>query len=74
MNFNYEEHFKIIDDYFANVRNIDITLKTLNLMDDNDLHLIYAIRGNRGVTVIKENAETIVKWAEKLGLKKMIAT
>lgn len=72
--FIYEEDFKIIDDHFANVGNIDVTLETLNFMDYKDLHLVYAIRGNRGVTVNKENAETIVKWAEKLGLTKIIAT
>lgn len=72
--FIYEEDFKIIDDHFANVGNIDVTLETLDFMDYKDLHLVYAIRGNRGVTVNKENAETIVKWAEKLGLKKIIAT
>lgn len=72
--FIYEEDFKIIDDHFANVGNIDVTLETLNFMDYEKLHLVYAIRGNRGVTVNRENAETIVKWAKKLGLNEIIAS
>ena len=43
-------------------------------MDYNRLHMIYAIRGSRGVTTNRENAETIVNWASKLGLTEIIAT
>ena len=38
------------------------------------MKLRYAIRGDRGVTVNKENAETIAKWASKLGFHEVIAT
>lgn len=72
--FIFEDDFKIVDDHFANAGNINVTLETLNFMDYNDLHLVYAIRGSRGVTVNKENAETIVKWAKKLNLSEIIAT
>ncbi|MBN2796871.1 MAG: UDP-N-acetylmuramyl-tripeptide synthetase [Clostridia bacterium] len=70
----FEEDYKIYDDHFANAGNIQVTLETLNFMHYNQLHLVYAIRGSRGVTVNKENAETIVKWAEKLNLTEIIAT
>lgn len=70
----YDKGFKIIDDHFANPGNINVTLETLTMMDYNDLHLIYAIRGSRGVTTNRENAETIVKWAPKLNLKEITAT
>ncbi len=43
-------------------------------MTYNDLHFVYAIRGSRGVTVNKENAEAIVKWSKKLGVNEIIAT
>lgn len=71
--FIFEDDFKIIDDHFANIGNINVTLETLNFMDYNDLQLVYAIRGGRGVTTNRENAQTIVKWAEKLGMKEIIA-
>ncbi|WP_353893217.1 Mur ligase family protein [Proteinivorax hydrogeniformans] len=64
----YNEEFKILDDHFANAANIDVTLKTLDYMKYNQLHLIYAVRGSRGVDVNKENAQSILKWAEKLSL------
>jgi UDP-N-acetylmuramoyl-L-alanyl-D-glutamate--2,6-diaminopimelate ligase len=72
--FIYEDDFKIIDDHFANVGNINVTLQTLNYMKYKKLHLVYAIRGERGLTVNRENAETIVEWASKLGMDEIIAT
>lgn len=72
--FVFEDNFKIIDDHFANVGNINVTLGTLHKMVYKDLHLVYGIRGNRGPIVNKENAETIANWADKLGFKKIIAT
>ena len=70
----FEEDFKIIDDHFANSGNIDVTLGTLEKMDYHKVKLVYAIRGDRGVTVNKENAEAIAKWASKLGFHEVIAT
>ncbi|MBM4236220.1 MAG: UDP-N-acetylmuramyl-tripeptide synthetase [Firmicutes bacterium] len=70
----FEDNFKVIDDHFANSGNIDVTLETLQMMDYKKLHLVYAIRGSRGVTVNRENAEAIVRWADKLGLDQVIAT
>ncbi|MED3570923.1 UDP-N-acetylmuramyl-tripeptide synthetase [Cytobacillus praedii] len=72
--FIYEEDIKIIDDHFANTGNINVTLQTLKYMDYKKLHIVYAIRGERGPTVNQENAEAIVEWAAKLGLNEIIAT
>ncbi len=70
----YERDFIIIDDHFANRGNINVTLETLNSMEYNNLHLVYAIRGNRGVTVNRENAEALTEWKDKLKIKEIIAT
>lgn len=70
----FEDKFKIYDDHFANAGNIQVTLETMDFMTYNNFHLVYAIRGSRGVTVNKENADMIVTWSKKLGLKKIIAT
>ena len=70
----YEDDFIIIDDHFANKGNINVTLETLKYMDYNKFHLVYAIRGNRGVTVNRENAETIKSWKERLGIDEIVAT
>lgn len=70
----FEDDIKVIDDHFANSGNIDVTLETLKFMEYRDLHLVYAIRGSRGVTVNRENAEALARWAPVLGLKKIIAT
>lgn len=70
----YENDFVIIDDHFANRGNINVTLETLKHMKYNKLHLVYAIRGSRGTTVNKENAETVVAWKDRLGIDEIIAT
>lgn len=70
----YENDYIIIDDHFANRGNINVTLETLKYMEYKHFHLVYAIRGNRGVTVNRENAETIMTWKDKLGIDRIIAT
>lgn len=72
--FIYENDFKIVDDHFANAGNIEVTLETLTKMDYKNLHIVYAIRGNRGVTTNRENAEALAKWVPALGLKKVIVS
>lgn len=72
--FVHENNITIIDDHFANPGNINVTLETLKFMDYKNLHLVYAIRGHRGATVNKENAETIVEWASELQLDDLIVT
>jgi UDP-N-acetylmuramoyl-L-alanyl-D-glutamate--2,6-diaminopimelate ligase len=70
----YDGQYKIIDDHFANSGNIDISLETMGLMNYNRLILLTAIRGNRGSIVNKENAEAIVRWADKLKLREILVT
>ncbi|MFD2043652.1 Mur ligase family protein [Ornithinibacillus salinisoli] len=72
--FIYEDEFKVVDDHFANPGNINVTLQTLDFMDYNNLHLVYAIRGQRGAVINRENANVVVEWASRLGLKEVIAT
>nr|WP_239534030.1 UDP-N-acetylmuramoyl-L-alanyl-D-glutamate--2,6-diaminopimelate ligase [Thalassobacillus pellis] len=70
----FEDDFKIIDDHFANNGNIDVTLSTMQKMEFKNLKLVYAIRGNRGPTVNRENAKAIAEWAPKLGIGEVVAT
>lgn len=72
--FIYERDFIIIDDHFANIKNINSTLETLADMEKNKIIIVYAIRGNRGKTVNRENAEALVAWKDKLGVDTIIAT
>ena len=72
--FIYENKITIIDDHFANIKNINSTLGTIADMHRNKVHIAYAIRGNRGVTVNRENAEALVNWKDRLGIDEIIAT
>lgn len=70
----YDGEFQIIDDHFANVSNIEASIKSLKSMDYNRLHLVYAIRGNRGTTVNRENIQTLAAHLEGLKLQDIIVT
>lgn len=70
----YDGNFKVIDDHFANAKNIDVTLDTLSQMKYNDLSILYAIRGSRGVQLNRETSEKMVEWFKKLSPKKIFAT
>lgn len=70
----YDEEFKILDDHFANEKNIDATMETLKKMDYNHLHILYAVRGMRGVEVNREITERLVEWIEILKPETLSAT
>lgn len=72
--FIYEDEFKIIDDHFANPGNINVTMQTIDYMDFENLHILYAIRGNRGPQINRENAETLSKWLKELNINEIMAT
>lgn len=70
----YDGEFKVVDDHFANVGNINVTMETLKRMDYRKLYVVYAIRGNRGVTVNRENAEAIVSWRGIVPMARLVVT
>lgn len=72
--FIYEGDYLIIDDHFANLKNINSTLESISDMPKNRFHIVYAIRGNRGPTVNRENAKALISWKDRLGIDKVIAT
>lgn len=72
--FIYEDTFKIIDDHFANPGNINVTMQTIEYMDYEKLHLLYAIRGQRGPDINRKNAETLAKWLHDLKIDEIAAT
>ncbi len=70
----YDREYKVIDDHFANAGNINISLETLTHMEYDRLLPVYAIRGNRGVTVNRENLETFIPRLQELKAEPLIAT
>lgn len=70
----YNKEYMILDDHFANEKNIAVTLETLCHMEYKDLHLLYAVRGGRGAELNRDNALEMVKWMHKLPLKTFVAT
>lgn len=70
----YDDEFMVVDDHFANIGNINMTLQTLSKMAYKNAHIFYAIRGNRGVTVNGENVDTFLAWKDKLRLKTFFAS
>lgn len=70
----YDNEFIVIDDHYANSRNIAVTLETIEKMNYNNLYMLYAIRGNRGVNLNRESAEETAKWLKRLNVKKIYST
>lgn len=70
----YDKEFTVLDDHFANVKNIDATMETLRAMEYNDLYIYYAIRGNRGVQLNTDVATRITHWLKDLNPKGFYAT
>ncbi len=70
----HDGNFLIVDDHFANAGNIDVTLTTMEKMAYNRLYVLYAIRGNRGVTVNGENVDTFAPRLKGLRCDTFIAT
>ena len=70
----YNKEYMILDDHFANEKNIAVTLETLCQMDYKNLHVLYAVRGGRGAALNRDNALEMVKWMDKLPLKTFYAT
>ena len=70
----YRGDYMILDDHFANTKNIEVTLETLHAMEYKNLHILYAIRGSRGAELNRENAVETAKWMARLPLKTFYAT
>ncbi len=70
----FEDGLTIIDDHSDTAENINVTLKTLQYMDYKNLKLVYAVRGSRGLTVNRENAEAIAAWFPRLNLEEVVIT
>lgn len=70
----FDHEYCIFDDHFANADNIEVTLDSLANLKYQNLHMVYAIRGNRGITVNTENLQTLKNWLPKLNLKTLIGT
>ncbi len=70
----YDEKFKILDDHFANEKNIDSTMATLSKIKYNKLHILYAIRGNRGLELNREIAEKLCYWVKRLKVDTLLTT
>ncbi|KAB3535397.1 UDP-N-acetylmuramyl-tripeptide synthetase [Alkaliphilus pronyensis] len=70
----YDKEFKIIDDFCHNPASYEAVLGTIQTMEYNSLHIINAIRGNRGVDINKENAEVLKQWGEILNVKNLYIT
>lgn len=70
----YNREYKIIDDHYANEKNINVTMSTIEKMSYENFHMAYAIRGCRGIQVNREAAEETAKWLKTLGLNKIIST
>ncbi|KAB3529836.1 Mur ligase family protein [Alkaliphilus serpentinus] len=70
----YDKDFKIIDDYSHNPASYEAALTSVQSLEYNNLYIVNAIRGNRGIEINKENAEVLRQWCKLLGVEKVLIT
>ncbi|SJZ53889.1 Mur ligase family protein [Selenihalanaerobacter shriftii] len=70
----YNKEFTVIDDCAHNPGNYQAVFNTIKDLDYNNLYIINSIRGNRGLTVNKENAEIISKHIPGLNVTELYIT
>mgnify|MGYP000848406590 CR=1 FL=1 len=70
----YKEDYTVIDDYCHNPFGYEAVFQSVQGMQYKDLHIVNAIRGNRGVEVNYEIAETIKQWSPIIKIKNIIIT
>lgn len=70
----FNKEFKIIDDFSHNPASYEAALASVQTLEYNNLYIVNAIRGNRGIDINKENAEILRQWSDILGVKKLILT
>lgn len=70
----YQDDFTIIDDFSHNPGSYEAVFETVQGMNYNNLYIVNAIRGNRGVEINRANGSTIASWADLLGAERVIVT
>lgn len=70
----YDDDFMILDDLFLNENNIQSSMRTLEKLPYESLHIVHAVRGNNGADLNRKNAETMAGWFSKLNVSKLILT
>lgn len=70
----YKNDFTVIDDYSHNPTSYQAVLETVQSLKYNKLVIVNSIRGNRGIQVNKDNANTIASLIPLLGEVKIILT
>ncbi|MCC5895491.1 MAG: UDP-N-acetylmuramyl-tripeptide synthetase [Alkalibacterium sp.] len=70
----YDEEFTIVDDLFLNENNIESSMKALENLSYQSIHIVHAVRGNNGPVLNKENAEKMAHWFSKLKINRITLT
>lgn len=66
--------YTIIDDFCHNPASYETVFESIQSMQYNNLYVVSAIRGNRGVEINYEIAEVLKQWYPILNIKDMIIT
>ncbi|AKL94310.1 UDP-N-acetylmuramoyl-L-alanyl-D-glutamate--2,6-diaminopimelate ligase MurE [Clostridium aceticum] len=70
----YRGEYTVIDDFCHNPASYETVFESVQSMQYKNLHIINAIRGNRGLEINYEIAEVIKQWHAILKIKSMIIT
>lgn len=66
--------FTLLDDTVGHPESISAFFGVVEDLDPARVHVVYAVRGQRGDRINKENAEALAVWAERLGIRTLVVT
>jgi UDP-N-acetylmuramoyl-L-alanyl-D-glutamate--2,6-diaminopimelate ligase len=66
--------FTLLDDTVGHPESISAFFDVVARLRPRHVHLAYAVRGQRGESINRHNAETLAIWAERLGIDTLVVT
>jgi UDP-N-acetylmuramoyl-L-alanyl-D-glutamate--2,6-diaminopimelate ligase len=66
--------FTLLDDTVGHPESINAFFGVVEELGPNRVHVVYAVRGQRGDRINRENAEALAVWAERLGIRTLVVT
>jgi UDP-N-acetylmuramoyl-L-alanyl-D-glutamate--2,6-diaminopimelate ligase len=70
----HQGRFTLLDDTVGHPESISAFFDVVTRLRPRHVHIAYAIRGQRGERINRQNAETLAVWIERLGVDTVVVT
>ncbi len=70
----YKGRFTLLDDTVGHPESINAFFDVVEKLEPPRVHIVYAVRGQRGERINRANGEALAIWVERLGAETLIVT